>query len=57
MVEFLSSLQGRPSGQNRQKTSLKDRVSPMSSLVSLNSALKIQCHVVKNTLLAIAILV
>jgi len=37
----------QPSGQNRQKNSLK-------CIFVINSALKIQCHIVKNTLLQTA---
>jgi len=40
-----------PSGQNRQKNSLKECV---KECVFVNSALKIQCHVVKYTLLQTA---
>jgi len=39
------------SGQNCQKNSLK-----VVFIVFVNSALKLQCHIVKNTLLLLAIL-
>jgi len=39
-LRFKNFNKNKPSGQNRQKSSLKE-----------GSALKIQCHVVKNTLL------
>jgi len=44
---FTSILHGNldiPSGQNRQKNSLK-------VCIFVNSALKLQCHIIKNTLL------